>query len=97
MEQLVRPLLQLTSQVDPLQMALPVELPLVGAEQPSVHDVPQLLPVDGLWHTPLQLSVPLGHWHAPPVQTWPAPHVLPHAPQLPVSFVSLTHALELEQ
>jgi hypothetical protein len=94
LEQLVRPVLQLIPQLDPLQMALPTELPLVGGEQAVVHDVPQLLPVDGLWHTPLQLSVPFGHWHAPPVQTWPPAHVWPHDPQLPVSLISLTHALE---
>jgi hypothetical protein len=91
LEHLERPLLQLIPQVDPLQMAVPTEPPLVGPAQAVVHDVPQLLAVLGLWHVPLQLRVPPGHWHVPPVQTCPPPHVWPHVPQFVASVVVFTH------
>ncbi len=89
--QLVRPLLQLIPQVDPLQIAVPTEAPLLGPAQAAVHDVPQLLDVAGLSHVPLQLSVPLGHTHDPLTHCCPAPHVLLHVPQLLVSVIVLVH------
>ena len=41
-------------------------------------------------HAPLHSACPLGHWHFPPPQLWPAGHALPQAPQLATSLAKLT-------
>jgi hypothetical protein len=48
----------------------------------AVHDVPQLLAVDGDSHVPLQESVLAGQVHCPSEQVVPVGHTLPHFPQL---------------
>jgi hypothetical protein len=44
-----------------------------------------------LTQAPLQIVVPAGHWHDPPMHRAPPVQMLPQAPQLLVSELSLTH------
>ncbi len=66
------------------------QVPLAQNPVPLVElqTVPHALQLFGshlrLTHVPLQLVSPVGHdtTQLPPEHTWPAPHTVPHAPQL---------------
>jgi hypothetical protein len=42
-------------------------------------------------HEPPQFTVPGGQEQAPPEQTWPGPHGMPHAPQFRISIEVSVH------
>jgi hypothetical protein len=80
--------------VVPLHDAMPV--PAVGPGHAGLQRPPAPHPFvgPGIWHVPLQSTMPVGHWHLlpwhvlPPVQT----KMLPQPPQLLLSVCSFTQA-----
>jgi hypothetical protein len=65
--QWVRPELQASVHMVPLQTAAPVVVPVLGGGQAVVQDAPQLLPTAGISQEPGHVRVPAGHAQAPVV------------------------------
>jgi hypothetical protein len=88
--------MQLCPHVENGLLHVATQVPFWQNGEEPVHAFPQVPQLAGSAsrdrHVPPQVSVPAGHWQAPPTQFFPAVQPWPHAPQFEGSLAKRTHA-----